>query len=81
MLGTELKIKIAAPPVDSAANDALVEFLARTLGCPRRSIILIRGQAGTHKQLAVHGVPVTVVAARLAASGTGGKIERSRKDR
>ena len=34
-LGSELKIKITAPPVDSAANEALVKFLAVLLGCPR----------------------------------------------
>ena len=32
-VGHELKIKITAPPVDSAANEALVKFLAEALGC------------------------------------------------
>ena len=35
-LGDELKIKVTAPPVDSAANQALIEFLAETLKCPAR---------------------------------------------
>ena len=30
-LGAELKIKVTAPPVDSAANRAVIEFLAETL--------------------------------------------------
>ena len=45
LFGGELKIKVAAPPVDSAANEALVEFLAKTLGCPRRSVAIVRGSA------------------------------------
>ncbi len=65
-LGVELKIKVAAPPVDSAANEALVEFLARQLECPRRQVVLQRGQTSTHKQVAVHGMPAATVVARLA---------------
>ena len=34
-LGAELKIKVTAPPVDAAANEALVKFLAEKLDCPR----------------------------------------------
>src|SRR2546430_11504132 len=43
-LGKELKIKITAPPVDSAANEALVEFLAEKLDCPKGAVRIIRGQ-------------------------------------
>ena len=66
LLGDALKVKVAAPPVDSAANEALVEFLARTLGCPRRSVVLLRGQASTHKQVAIHGLTWEQVASGLA---------------
>ena len=34
-LGAELRIKVTAPPVDSAANEALLGFLAARLGCGR----------------------------------------------
>ena len=34
-LGDELKIKVTAPPVDAAANQALIELLAEKLGCSR----------------------------------------------
>lgn len=67
-LGLELKIKVAAPPVDSAANEALVEFLARQLGCPRRQVVLQRGQTSTHKQVAVHGMSAVLVVARLTGA-------------
>src|SRR5436190_21074801 len=52
-LGNELKIKIAAPPVDSAANEELVRFLAEVLDCARGDIQLIRGQTSRHKQLSI----------------------------
>ena len=37
-LGNELKVKVTAPPVDSAANQALVEFLAEALHCSRSAV-------------------------------------------
>ena len=67
LLGAELKIKIAAPPVDSAANETLVEFIAQKLGCPKRAVVLLRGQANSHKQIAIHGMSLAAVAAGLAA--------------
>ena len=54
-LGDELKIKVTAPPVDAAANQALVELLAETLGCPRGRIELIRGHTSRHKTVMLHG--------------------------
>ena len=54
-LGDELKIKVTAPPVDAAANQALVELLATTLGCSRGRVELIRGQTSRHKTLRLHG--------------------------
>jgi hypothetical protein len=69
VLGEELKIKIAAPPVDSAANDSLVEFLAARLGCPRRAITLVRGHRSPHKTLALHGISRVEAAARLLPGG------------
>jgi uncharacterized protein (TIGR00251 family) len=64
--GGELKIKISAPPVDSAANEELVEFLAEQLDCPRRCVQLLRGQTARHKLLLVTGVSANQIAARLA---------------
>jgi len=54
-LGDELKIKVTAPPVDAAANQALLELLADTLGCSRGKVELIRGQTSRHKTLMLHG--------------------------
>jgi uncharacterized protein len=56
MHGEELKIAVTAPPVDSAANTALIEFLSETLGIPRSRIQLVRGQTSRHKSIFIAGV-------------------------
>jgi uncharacterized protein (TIGR00251 family) len=54
-LGGEIKIKVTAPPVDAAANEALVKFLAEQLDCPRNKVELIRGQSSRHKTILIRG--------------------------
>jgi len=54
-LGAELKIKVTAPPVDAAANQALIELLAEKLGCSRGKVELIRGRTSRHKTVMLHG--------------------------
>jgi uncharacterized protein len=66
LLGDELKVKVTAPPVDSAANEALVKFLAEVLGCPRRAVQLARGETSRHKVLAIHGLTAEWIAERIA---------------
>jgi len=64
-MGNELKIRVAAPPVDSAANEELVRLLAEVLDCPRSAVELVRGHASLRKVVAVYGVEAAVVAQRL----------------
>jgi hypothetical protein len=54
-LGDELKIKVTAPPVDAAANRALIELLAEKLDCSRGRVELIRGQTSRHKTIKLYG--------------------------
>jgi len=54
--GERVKVAIAAPPVDGAANKELVRFLARSLGVPRGSVRLVSGEASRRKRLAVSGL-------------------------
>lgn len=49
-------VRVAAPPVEGAANDALITFLADLLRVPRRNIRLIRGERSRRKRIAVAGV-------------------------
>jgi uncharacterized protein len=65
ILGAELKVKVTAPPVDSAANDALVAFLADTLDLPKRAVTLIRGQTSRHKVLRLEGLTLQEAVTRL----------------
>lgn len=55
-LGAELKLKVTAPPVDSAANQAVLDFLAEKLQLPRSAILLQRGQTSRHKTILLRGV-------------------------
>ena len=64
--GTELKVAVTAPPVDSSANQALVEFLAETLGLPRRAVTLVRGQTARHKLLRLDGITAEATADKLS---------------
>jgi uncharacterized protein (TIGR00251 family) len=66
-LGDELRIKVTAPPVDSAANEALVRFLADMLDCPRNRIELVRGHKSRHKVLKLLGISAESVLAKFAA--------------
>jgi uncharacterized protein (TIGR00251 family) len=51
-----LRVRIAAPPVEDAANDELVRFLARTLGVPRSAVAVTAGAASRRKTVVVRGV-------------------------
>lgn len=62
--GNELKIALTAPPVDSAANAALVKFIAESLSVSRSTVQLVRGQTSRHKTLFIAGLRADA-AARL----------------
>lgn len=64
-LGNELRIKVTAPPVDSAANEALVRLLAETLDCPRNHIELIRGSTSRHKVLKLRDISAETAVTKL----------------
>ena len=60
-----LEVRLAARPVDGAANDELVGMLAAALGVPRRDIQLVRGTSSRHKRIEVRGLSIDEVRARL----------------
>jgi uncharacterized protein (TIGR00251 family) len=61
-----LVVRLAAPPVEGAANAALVEFLAHTLQLPRHAIQILSGERGRRKRVAIAGATAAAVLARLA---------------
>jgi uncharacterized protein (TIGR00251 family) len=50
-----LKVALAAPPVDGAANRALIELMSDLLGVPKRQVTLVRGESSKRKTLAIVG--------------------------
>ncbi len=60
-----VRVALTAPPVDGAANKALVRFLAKELGLPRRVFSVVRGERSREKTLRLDGVCVEEVVGRL----------------
>ena len=61
-----LLVRLAAAPVDGAANDALIALLAVTLAVPRRTVTLVSGERSKTKRVRVAGVSVSAAQTRLA---------------
>ena len=49
-------MRVAAPPVEGAANDALIAYLARAFHIPKRAIQIVSGDRGRQKRVAMTGV-------------------------
>jgi uncharacterized protein (TIGR00251 family) len=64
-IGAELRIRVTAPPVDAAANEALVELLAKQLDCARGRVELVRGHKSRHKVVKLHGFTPAEVLQKL----------------
>lgn len=66
--GPELRIRVTAPPVDAAANEALLRLLAEALDCSRGKVELIRGHTARHKVIKVYGATPEGVFTKLTAA-------------
>jgi uncharacterized protein (TIGR00251 family) len=51
-----IKIRLTAPPVDGAANEALVKFLADTFSVPKSQVEIVSGHTSRDKIVRIHGV-------------------------
>lgn len=65
MQGDAWKIRVAAPPVDNAANAELIEFIASKLGIPKRNVRVVAGSTGRRKIVEIVGVSLEAVTAAL----------------
>ena len=72
-----LCVRLQAPPVEGAANRALIRFLGKRLGVPPRAVSLVRGDTGRDKLLRIEGVALRDVE-RLARPLSAGGIEDGR---
>jgi hypothetical protein len=64
-LGDELRVKVTGPPVDAAANEALVELLAKQLDCSRARVELVRGHTSRHKVIMLRGFTADEILGKL----------------
>jgi len=63
-----LRVRLHAPPVEGAANAALIAFLAKVLQVPQRQVEIIAGLSSRKKVVAISGLPAAVVETRLHAA-------------
>jgi len=63
--GGVVRIRLNAPPVEGKANEALVRFLAKTVGVPKSRITLVKGEKGRNKIVRVDGITREALMAAL----------------
>lgn len=64
----ELRIRVTAPPVDSAANEAVIKLLAKQLGVSKSALALVQGQTSRRKVIEIKGLSADQ-ARRILAEG------------
>ena len=62
-----IKVRLAAPPSDNEANEALIEFLSEILGVPRSRLDIVAGVAGRDKLISVVDMDTETVHQRILA--------------
>lgn|GEM_PF-1037313 len=73
-----LKVALTAPPVNGAANTALVALVAEVLAVPRRSVQLVRGEKSRQKVVRVADTTALFVRAALARALVGTREQRGK---
>jgi uncharacterized protein (TIGR00251 family) len=64
-LGSELRVKVTAPPVDAAANEALIRLLADKMDCAKNRVELVRGHTSRHKVIKLQGFSLETICQKL----------------
>ncbi len=67
MRGDALLVRLAAAPVEGAANAALIAFLAKLLDVPKRDIAIVAGARGRDKRVAIEGLGPDQLQQKLSA--------------
>jgi hypothetical protein len=66
--GGRLLVRVSAPPVEGAANEALIALMAKVLEVPKRAIRIVAGERSRQKRIAVAGIAAED-ARRLVSAG------------
>jgi uncharacterized protein len=66
--GGTLRAWLTAPPVEGAANAALLALLAERLGLPKRAVTLVRGETSREKVVAIEGISAEDFSRRIASA-------------
>jgi uncharacterized protein YggU (UPF0235/DUF167 family) len=64
-------VRVTSPPVDQAANDAVVRMLANALGLPKGAVRLVAGHTARNKVAEAAGLSLDAVADLLREPSTG----------
>ena len=56
VMGDAIKLAITAPPVDGKANQAVVEYLSDVFRVPKSNIVIVSGETGRNKLIAIRGM-------------------------
>lgn len=70
LYGDALKIRVAAPPVDGAANEAIIRFFADRLGVSRSQVRLAKGASGRRKVVEIDGIGLEALTKAFGAAGS-----------
>ena len=62
-----IKVRIAAPPSDSEANEALIDFLAEVLGVPKSRLDIVAGVSGRDKLISIVDMDAETAHQRIVA--------------
>jgi uncharacterized protein len=65
MQGDAIKVRLTAPPVDGAANEALIKFLSKCLGVRQSAIEIVAGHSSHQKLVSIVGLSPAEVTAKL----------------
>lgn len=67
--GDAIRVRVQAPPVEGAANEAVCALIAQTLGIAKGRVRVVAGGGARTKTLEIEGLPAEVIRSRLAAAG------------
>ena len=56
VMGDAIKVAITAPPVDGKANQAVIEYLAEVFRIAKSNVVIVSGETGRNKLIAVRGM-------------------------